>query len=62
MYCVICGVKTRSLKYSLDYLGITCSTCFRMSKEAYIKYVDIICEKKIKEILDECDKIKCLYR
>lgn len=62
MYCVVCGVKARTLKYSLDYLGITCSTCFRMSKEDYIKYVDLICERKVNEILEECKKIKCLYR
>jgi len=50
MKCNLCFKKLRQNKYELDYIGQVCSTCFRISKDKYIKYVDEIAERNLQYI------------
>jgi hypothetical protein len=50
MNCYLCFKKLRQCKYDLPYIGNVCSTCFRISKEKYIKIVDRIAERNLQYI------------
>jgi hypothetical protein len=58
MKCYLCFKKLRQTKYELDFIGQVCSTCFRISKEKYIKYVDEIAERNLAYINLEIMNIK----
>jgi hypothetical protein len=58
MKCYLCLKKLRQTKYELDFIGQVCSTCFRISKEKYIKYVDEIAERNLNYINLEIMNIK----
>lgn len=58
MKCNLCFKKLRQNKYELDFIGQVCSTCFRISKEKYIKYVDKIAEQNLQYINLELMNIK----
>ena len=55
--CCVCGTKLRSYK-SLDFLGLVCSKCYRMSKKKYCELVDKMALKKIELIMKEVATIK----
>lgn len=56
-YCSCCGCRMRKCNKELEYLGVVCSVCFRMSDKKYYKLVDIFSKIKSKYILDEIKKI-----
>ena len=55
-YCVCCGCRMRKDNKALEFLGLVCSTCFRMSNKQYYSLVDILSNKKIEFILNEIKK------
>ena len=57
-YCVSCGCSLRKINKELEYLGIVCSICYRMSNKKYHELVDILSKKKIEFILKEIEKTK----
>jgi len=62
MNCNLCFKKLRVYKYELDYIGVVCSTCFRISKKKYCEKVDEIAERNLEyinlEILNIKQKLK----
>ena len=57
-FCVACGCRMRKFNKKIEYLGICCSKCYRMSDKNYYKLVDKISKIKIDYILKELEKIK----
>ncbi len=55
-YCVCCGCRLRKCNKALEYLGVVCSKCYRMSNKQYYYLVDILSKKKIEFILNELKK------
>ena len=52
-FCVSCGCRLRKCNKELEYLGVVCSKCYRMSNKRYYELVDILSKKKIEFILLE---------
>ena len=50
MRCSLCFRTLRQTKYDLAYIGLVCSTCFRISKRRYIELVDTIAERNLEYI------------
>lgn len=51
--CSICTTTIRKPNKEMEYIGLVCSKCYRMSDKQYKKYVDIVCKKREKIIADE---------
>ena len=45
-FCVSCGCRLRKCNKELEYLGVVCSKCYRMSNKRYYELVDILSKKK----------------
>ena len=60
--CVVCGCRVRKSNKEMEYLGVVCSRCFRMSNEKYDEMVNKMAIKKIKLILDQIAEIKTKYQ
>ncbi len=60
LYCVCCGCRIRKRDKEMEYVGIVCSKCFRMSTDRYYKVVDELCKRRTEEILRiiETNRIK----
>ena len=39
-YCVSCGSHLRKTNKKLEYVGIVCSVCYRMSEKKYHELID----------------------
>tara|TARA_R110001599_G_scaffold103072_1_gene262377 strand:+ start:4237 stop:4455 length:219 start_codon:yes stop_codon:yes gene_type:complete len=51
--CPCCGTMIRRPDKKMEYIGIVCSKCYRMSDKLYKEYVDIICKKRENVIVEE---------
>ena len=58
LYCCCCGCRLRVFNKALEYIGVVCSTCYRMSNKKYHIYVDKISNNKINFILKEIESNK----
>lgn len=58
MNCFLCLKRIRKNKYELDYIGLVCSSCFRINKKKYAYYVDEIAKKNLEYINLELLNIK----
>ena len=54
--CSICSTTLRKDNKEMEYIGLVCSKCYRMSDIQYKQYVDIICKKREKNITEELRK------
>ena len=54
-YCVSCGSHLRKTNKKLEYVGIVCSVCYRMSEKKYHELVDILSKQKIDFIIKEIE-------
>lgn len=57
-FCVACGCRLRKCNKELEYLGVVCSTCYRMSNKKYYELVDILSRKKIIYIIENINKLR----
>ena len=51
--CSICSTTIRKPDKEMEYIGLVCSKCYRMSDKLYKQYVDIICKKRENIIIQE---------
>ena len=51
--CSICSTTIRKPDKEMEYIGLVCSKCYRMSDKLYKQYVDIICKKRENIIIKE---------
>lgn len=51
--CSICSTTIRKPDKEMEYIGLVCSKCFRMSDKVYKQYVDIICKKRTDNIIKQ---------
>lgn len=51
--CPICSTTIRKPDKEMEYIGLVCSKCYRMSDKLYKQYVDIICKKRENIIIQE---------
>lgn len=51
--CSICSTTIRKPDKEMEYIGLVCSKCYRMSDKLYKQYVDIICKKRENVIIQE---------
>ena len=51
-FCVGCGSKL------LEYLGLVCSRCFRLSNARYVELVDRIAKQRFQWVLKEVQNAK----
>lgn len=59
-YCISCGCRLRKCNKELEYVGVVCSTCYRMSDNKYHELVEVLSEKKIQFILREIETNKII--
>ena len=57
--CNICSVSIhKDMNKEFEYIGVVCSSCFRMSKKRYCVLVDKISEIRMNFILNEIENYK----
>ncbi len=52
-FCVGCGSKLLKRDKTMEYLGLVCSRCFRLSNARYIELVDRIAKQRFQWVLKE---------
>jgi len=57
--CNICNVSIhKNMNKEFEYIGVVCSSCFRMSKKRYCFLVDKISKIRMEFILNEVENYK----
>tara|TARA_Y100001938_G_C8058670_1_gene415927 strand:- start:646 stop:846 length:201 start_codon:yes stop_codon:yes gene_type:complete len=56
--CCVCGSNLRVINKRMEFLGLVCSVCFRMSRKNYIRQVELMALKKIEMIMNEVNRIR----
>ena len=57
--CNICNVSVhKNMNKEFEYIGVVCSSCFRMSKKRYCDLVDKISKIRMDFILNEVKNYK----
>jgi len=51
MYCAVCGIGLRKTNKALEYIGVVCSNCYRMSDKRYYQTVDKVSQERIEFII-----------
>jgi hypothetical protein len=57
-FCVGCGSKLLKRDKTMEYLGLVCSRCFRLSNARYIELVDRIAKRRFQWVLMEVQHAK----
>lgn len=58
-FCNICNVSIhKNMNKEFEYIGVVCSSCFRMSKKRYCSLVDKISKIRMEFILNEVENYK----
>lgn len=60
-FCSVCGCRLRKCNKELEYIGVVCSKCYRMSNKRYYHLVDIKSKEKIKYIIENIEKLSVGY-
>ena len=57
-FCVGCGSKLLKRDKTMEYLGLVCSRCFRLSNARYVELVDRIAKQRFQWVLKEVQNAK----
>ena len=57
-FCVGCGSRLHRKNKRMEYCGLVCSKCFRLSHDKYVDLVDRIAKQRFEYVLEECAKLR----
>ena len=57
-FCVGCGSKLLKQNKTMEFMGLVCSRCFRLSNAKYVEMVDRIAKQRFAYVLEACARLR----